>query len=160
MQQDETDKQITQALADLRVILTDRLDYGDLPTICFDLGQDFNNIPGDTNMVARTRELIIYLKRRNQLDKLIDWIRRRRPDIEIPPSIAAAIRITSFQTSASYSNGHTDSQQLLDRAFADSRFQEILNALPESRHSSFKEYVSDLVLFSSLLISRGQNLPA
>jgi hypothetical protein len=66
----------------LRQLLAERFDNEELQTICFDLGIDPDNLPGQAKS-ARARELISYLERRNQLGKLYTWIRQHRIDIDL-----------------------------------------------------------------------------
>ncbi len=69
-----------QETARLRQLLTDRLDLEELRTCCADLGIDFDNLQGE-GKVARIRELILYLERRQEVQRLIAWLRQNRPDI-------------------------------------------------------------------------------
>lgn len=69
------------SLTQLRLTLTERLDREEIQAICFDLGIDYDNIPGSTKS-ARVRELLAYLSRRNELEKLLAWIQKHRSDIQ------------------------------------------------------------------------------
>ena len=71
-----------EMLARLRRTLVERLDEGDLRDLCFDLGTDYNDLPGETR-ADRARELILYFMRRNRLPKLIRTIEENRPDIDL-----------------------------------------------------------------------------
>ncbi|NTU85469.1 MAG: hypothetical protein HGA45_39965 [Chloroflexales bacterium] len=66
----------------LRLLLAERLDSEELGAACFDLGIDPDNLPG-RGKAARARELISYLERRNELERLRAWLRQQRPDIDL-----------------------------------------------------------------------------
>jgi len=67
-------------LAGLRQILVSRLDEGELRTLCFDLGVDYDNLPGE-GKANKARELVIYLERRNRIGALVETGKSLRPDI-------------------------------------------------------------------------------
>ncbi len=66
--------------ARLRQILTQYFDAGELRTLCFDLGVDYDDLPGE-GKANKARELISYLERRDRVHGLIELVRRRRPNI-------------------------------------------------------------------------------
>ena len=79
------------ALPRLRQLLTDHYDAGELRTLCFDLGVDYDNLPGEGRRQAR--ELVSYLDRRGQLADLLRIGRRdgrTRPGRRRMPSGNAA----------------------------------------------------------------------
>jgi len=67
-------------LAGLRQILVSRFDEGDLRTLCFDLGVEYDDLPGE-GKANKARELVAYLKRRNRIGELLETGKRLRPDI-------------------------------------------------------------------------------
>jgi hypothetical protein len=67
-------------LIKLREILTTRFSDSELRTLCFDMGIDYENLPG-RGKSDKARELISYLARRNQIERLIEVGRRQRSDI-------------------------------------------------------------------------------
>ncbi|MGD2078660.1 MAG: hypothetical protein PVH18_09775 [Chloroflexota bacterium] len=67
----------------LRQILNTRFSEGELRVLCFDLGVDFQNLPGDEKIV-KAMELVSFLQRTNRLDELIRVGRDMRPNIEWP----------------------------------------------------------------------------
>ena len=69
-------------LARLRRTLVERLEEGDLRDLCFDLGVNYDDLPGKTR-ADKARELITYFKKRNRLPKLIRTIEEIRPDIDL-----------------------------------------------------------------------------
>jgi hypothetical protein len=61
----------------LRKILNDQFSANELADLCMDLELDYENIAGDTKE-AKARELVLYLQRRGQLDRLVAAIRAVR----------------------------------------------------------------------------------
>jgi hypothetical protein len=70
-------------LTQLRQVLTTRFDAGELRTLCFDLGVDYDDLPG-AGKASRARELVGYLARRDRIADLIRVGKRLRPDISWP----------------------------------------------------------------------------
>ena len=68
-------------LVKLRQILEDRFSPAGLQTLCFDLGIDYENIPGDEHQL-KTLHLIQELERKNRIDDLIKWGEGNRKDID------------------------------------------------------------------------------
>jgi hypothetical protein len=68
------------SLPQLRETLALRFGLEELKTLCFDLNVEAENLPPDRAGMAR--ELISYMKRYNRLPELVDYIRRKRPDIQ------------------------------------------------------------------------------
>jgi len=66
-------------LPQLRQVLADRFGLEELRTLCFDLNVDADDLPQDKSGMAR--ELVAYMKRRMRLADLVEYIRRKRPDI-------------------------------------------------------------------------------
>lgn len=69
------------SLSRLRQILVDRFNDGELRDLCFDLGIDYESLPGEGKS-DRARELIAHLDRRDGIPRLLTVVRRSRPDIE------------------------------------------------------------------------------
>jgi len=89
----ETDTEPTQDyLTKLRKILEERFNEGELNTLCFDLGVDYDNLSGQ-RQADKARELVSYLERRNRIPELVKVGERVRPDIswvdasKAPPAI-------------------------------------------------------------------------
>lgn len=55
----------------------------ELQTLCFDIGLDYENVPGETKE-SKVRELVLYCQRRGELTKLIAAVRRARPNLLLP----------------------------------------------------------------------------
>lgn len=56
-------------LTDLRQKLIDRYSLEDLRTLCFDLGVDYENLPGEGKS-AKARELVTHLQRKGRISEL------------------------------------------------------------------------------------------
>jgi S1-C subfamily serine protease len=67
-------------LTKLRQILVNRFDEGELRTLCFDLGVDYDSLPG-AGKADKAREVVAYLERREQLYELVKVGRQHRSDI-------------------------------------------------------------------------------
>ena len=66
----------------LRPILTHRLSSGEVRTICFDVGIDYDDLSGGTKP-AKIVALLEYLEDRQVLPALLDWLAAQRPDIDL-----------------------------------------------------------------------------
>lgn len=66
----------------LHTLLTRNLSLDELRTLCFSLGVDFDNLGAETKD-GTARELIRYLERRDELERLIDIIKKLRPSVNI-----------------------------------------------------------------------------
>jgi tetratricopeptide (TPR) repeat protein len=64
----------------LRQVLTDRFSDDELRTLCFDLGLDYDLLPGE-GKGGKARELVRYLERRERLTELFEIGEELRPDI-------------------------------------------------------------------------------
>ena len=70
-------------LSRLRQTLTGRFDVGELRTLCFDLGVDYDDLPGQ-GKASKARELIRYLERRGRIPDLVTVGGQMRPDVSWP----------------------------------------------------------------------------
>jgi hypothetical protein len=64
----------------LRQVLAERFDEGELRTLCFDLGIEYDDLPGK-GRADKARELVAYLERRDRIPDLIEIGERIRPDV-------------------------------------------------------------------------------
>ena len=62
----------------LKQILIERFNMEELESLCFDIDVDFEVLSGE-NKEKKVIELVKYVKRRNELDKLIDAAKTERP---------------------------------------------------------------------------------
>lgn len=67
-------------LTQLRRILVKRFDEGELRTLCFDLGVDYESLPVE-GKANKARELVAYCDRHNFIHKLLEAGKQLRPDI-------------------------------------------------------------------------------
>lgn len=67
-------------LARIRHALVDSFDLDELRTLCFDLGMDFESLPGQSKP-AKAREMVNYWRNRHDLTRLTEAIRLERGDI-------------------------------------------------------------------------------
>lgn len=75
----ETEEQAVQ----LRRVLVARFDKSELCTLCFEMGIEAENLPGETRE-ALARELVAHCVRHRQIPKLVEVGQRLRPDIPWP----------------------------------------------------------------------------
>lgn len=68
----------TPGVSDLYDQLVEKFNLEELKSLCFDLGVDFENL-GGTGKSAKARELVLYMQRRGNLDRLHQAI-QQRPD--------------------------------------------------------------------------------
>ena len=64
----------------LRQVLATRFNDGELRTLCFDLGIEYDDLPGE-GRADRARELVAYLERRDRISDLKEIGERMRPDV-------------------------------------------------------------------------------
>lgn len=69
-----------KALANLWQQLNNAFNLDELNHLCYELGIDSENLGGDTKL-ARARELVLYVSRRGDLDKLIAKCEEQRPNL-------------------------------------------------------------------------------
>ncbi len=67
-------------LAKIRHTLVDAFDLDEMRTLCFDLGMDFESLPGQSKP-AKAREMVNYWRNRRDVAKLTEAIRIERGDI-------------------------------------------------------------------------------
>jgi hypothetical protein len=70
-----------ERLTRLREMLVKRFSVEELRTLCFDLGLEYDGLPGD-GKEAKARELVAYLERRDRIPELEEKSKRLRPDLE------------------------------------------------------------------------------
>lgn len=66
-------------LNELRRLLQTTLNEGELRTLCFDLGVDYESLPG-VSKADKARELISFVERRGHLDLLVVVLQQWRPE--------------------------------------------------------------------------------
>ena len=75
---DPTDRR--KYLTKLRQRLGTYFSEGELKTLCFDLGIDYDSLP-DTGLENKARELVQYLERRSRVPELVEACQERRPQV-------------------------------------------------------------------------------
>jgi len=83
--------------AQIRETLDTFFDDGELRTLCFDLGIDYDNLPGD-GKADKARELVSYCERRGEVVTLFQAIYRRRPNAFWKDELARIQREACEQT--------------------------------------------------------------
>jgi hypothetical protein len=64
----------------IRRFITTLYSLDELKTLCFDLGVNYEALEGGENLAAKVRELILWLGRRRQFDKLLVALQQTRPE--------------------------------------------------------------------------------
>jgi len=64
----------------LRQTIVEYFNAGEMRTLCFDLGVDYDDLPGQ-GKANKARELISYLQRRDRLPELMRMVKQLRPNI-------------------------------------------------------------------------------
>ncbi len=95
-----------EQLVSLRQTLEDRLSDDDLRTLCFNLGVDYEDLPGQRKSI-KIQELLMYFVRRKNISDLIEVGRRQRPDIPWP------------EISQKGEAGTSETEQVLGRLYAE-----------------------------------------
>lgn len=70
----------TEKLAPLRQTITQCFSEGELRNICFDLGVDYENLPGQSK-ADKVREFLVFLKRCGCIHKLMQTCAQQRPNV-------------------------------------------------------------------------------
>jgi hypothetical protein len=73
-------KEERERLVALRTLFESRFSVGELRTICFDLGIDYEGLPGDGKF-EKVREMITFLDHRDRIDELVEIGKRMRPNL-------------------------------------------------------------------------------
>ncbi|HEX6387059.1 MAG TPA: pentapeptide repeat-containing protein [Anaerolineae bacterium] len=73
----------TRYLRELRRLLDEHFNLQELRLLCFDLGVDYEHLPGDVKL-AKVNEMILYLARNGRLDDLLTLLREERPYVVWP----------------------------------------------------------------------------
>jgi len=76
----------------LRRTLAEQFSREDLRTLCFDLGGEYDDLPGE-GRAAKARELLTHVARRDRLADLVAAAKRLRPDVTwpLPPPLRLVI---------------------------------------------------------------------
>ena len=85
----------TELRTQLRQLLVKRFNEGELRTLCFDLGVDYDDLPG-LGRADKARELVDYMERHESLSELVRVGQQSRPDAPWP--VINADRLQSSQS--------------------------------------------------------------
>ena len=69
-----------ERLAELRQTLSTRYSESELRDLVFDLGLDYDNLPGD-GKAGKARELVAYCDRHGLIAELVEAMKKGRPDV-------------------------------------------------------------------------------
>ena len=83
--------------AKVRKILMECFSEGELRTLCFDLGVDYDVLPGSSK-ADKARELVGYFWRRGQGMTLLETVRDLRPRARWNGALSRALRESVFET--------------------------------------------------------------
>lgn len=75
----------------MREQITKHLSLDDIRDLCFELGIDYENLPGDSKK-AKARELLIYCRSRAKLDGLVQRLKISRPEVDWEPPVGETKR--------------------------------------------------------------------
>ena len=75
-----TDDRQQEYLTQLRELLARRFSAGELRTLCFDMGVDYDDLPGE-GKADKARELVSFCDRHDTVAKLVETGKRLRPDV-------------------------------------------------------------------------------
>jgi hypothetical protein len=107
-------------LIKVRQILASRFDENELRTLCFDLGMDYESLPG-SGKTDKARELVAYCERHNCIPELTRIGKQQRPDIDwedITETIASPPRESKVSGEFFESpQQHVDSRPVLNLSF-------------------------------------------
>ena len=93
---DSTERALQEILTELRKILAERFNADELHTLCFDLGVNYDDLPGKGN-ADKARELVSYLERRNRIPELEEIGKQLRPDISWGQGKALPVRLQGYR---------------------------------------------------------------
>jgi hypothetical protein len=78
----EYEPYLLSTLVELSEIFDKRFSSGELNTLCFDLGVDYDRLPGG-EQEKRAQEMVFYFARRQRIDDLTAYCVKHRPDIKL-----------------------------------------------------------------------------
>lgn len=105
-------------LANLRNLISTSFNKGELRTLCFDLGVNYENLPGET-LEDKARELVDFCQRRGVLKDLIEKCNALRPNTGWPKLTDIEFKESIFSNSSPSSEEakrpliHLDRKQFL-----------------------------------------------
>jgi len=70
---------MTNPLSQLHRFIVDHYNLDEFRTLCFDLEVTYDDLPGET-LSGKARELILHLRRKDQLERLLDSLQQSHPE--------------------------------------------------------------------------------
>jgi hypothetical protein len=77
------DNNLKEYIVSLANFVTNSFSKEELKQLCFDLGVDYEDLPGNRKL-DKAREFVLYFARRNDLAELADGILKERPHAALP----------------------------------------------------------------------------
>ena len=108
----------TELLTHLRQLLVKRFSDGEIRTLCFDLGVEYDDLPG-SGKADKARELVDCMDRHERLPDLVRVGRQSRPDVSWPEVGAAPAKQLSTPGSASPPAVNTLRREAIELQLAD-----------------------------------------
>lgn len=90
-------------------ILDERMNIEEFRALCFGIHIQYENLAGDSK-IAKMRECIEYLERRNSLPTLIQWLQQHRTDIQLSEDVIPTQTLKPAGGSHLLPTGQTDLQ--------------------------------------------------
>ena len=106
-----------EQLAELRRIIVNHFSIGELQTLCFDMGVDYETLPGE-GKADKAREFVFHLVRERRIAQFIEICHRLRPDVAL-----------EFEVESNYTSSDTGRTALLDEMFSRATRQHLLGDL-------------------------------
>jgi hypothetical protein len=119
---------------ELRQILTLRFDEGELRTLCFDLGIEYENLPGTTK-ADKARELVLYFEHRGRIPELLELIRNSRPETSLDDTSEVATD-ASFSDLPSECLRYINDPLLLARPGLEGPVRQLLDDVVKARENA------------------------
>jgi hypothetical protein len=93
-------------LVELNSKMNQVFSQGDIESLCFDLGIDFDSLPGQ-GKAAKIRELIAFCQRRGRDEELVAKVRAERPQVAWPGAVAPQAGGNQYNFSSHAQSGGT-----------------------------------------------------
>jgi CHAT domain-containing protein len=124
-------------LVKLRRILDQRFSDDELKTLCFDLGVEYDSLPGE-GKTSKARELVSYFEHRDSVGELEEVAKQSRPDIDwdvlFPPPAGSSVKEPSDSTGSLPENPYRYPGPIRDPAGFFGRSREVRTALNQLRN--------------------------
>jgi hypothetical protein len=139
------DQDFADAMAKLRRLLTQNLNLTELKVVCFDIGVDFDSLSGD-DKAAKIVELLLYLRRHNELQRLIKCIQEDCDHIKLSPDILIPIDRLSQAMDPNIPR-HLETR--LEKAFKGPDYKRLTSSLSPEKRRKLDELIREYVSFAN-----------